>query len=192
MIRDEKIWNDFRRGESYALLSIYHQNVNLLYNYGRKFSDKHEIVKDTIQDLFYDLIRSRETLGETDNIRFYLMRSFRRKLIQNLKKETSSLNPPITEPDNRETYSPEEELIDQEISAERIQQLEYFLRQLHPRQREILFYRYSCEMDYEEICEIMSLKNSSARMLMHRAVESLRRFIGDVSLIPVTYKCLFQ
>lgn len=192
MITDAKIWNDFRSGEPSALSHIYHQNAKFLYNYGRKFSDNHEIVKDTIQDLFYDLIRNRKTLGETNNIRFYLMRSFRRKLLLNLKKETPNLIASFLESERQENNSIEESWINHEINTERKQQLEFYMKQLHPRQREILFYRYSCDMDYEEICKIMSLKYNSARMLMHRALESLRKLIGDLSLLPLLLLCWFQ
>lgn len=191
MINDFKIWNDFRSGESYALSHIYHQNAKFLYNYGRKFSDNHEIVKDTIQDLFYDLIRNRKTLGETDNIRFYLMRSFRRKLLLNLKKETPNLIESFLDSGRQENNSIEESWIEQEIDTERKQQLEFYMKQLHPRQREILFYRYTCDMEYEEICKIMELKYNSARMLMHRALESLRKLIGDISLLPLLLLCWF-
>src|SRR5690554_6494925 len=85
MKSDKEIWNDFRKGKNYALSHIYHQHVQSLFRYGRKFSSDDELIKDTIQDLFFDLIRTRENLGETDNICFYLMRSFRRKLAKNLK-----------------------------------------------------------------------------------------------------------
>ena len=87
MKSDKEIWNDFRKGKNYALSHIYHQHVQSLFRYGKKFSSDDELIKDTIQDLFFDLIRTRENLGKTDNICFYLMRAFRRKLVKNLKNK---------------------------------------------------------------------------------------------------------
>ena len=87
MTTDEQIWDDFRKGKSYALSHIYYQHVQFLFRCGKKFCKDDELVKDTIQDLFFDLIRTRKNLGKTDNIRFYLMASFRRKLGKAMKRK---------------------------------------------------------------------------------------------------------
>ena len=86
MAEDKKKWEDFKQGDKYTLSQIYRGNVALLFRYGKKFSADNELIKDTIQDLFFDLIRTRSNLGTTDNIRFYLIKAFRRRLFRNLKK----------------------------------------------------------------------------------------------------------
>jgi RNA polymerase sigma factor (sigma-70 family) len=146
---DLKIWDDFRKGEKYALSHIYYQHVELLYRYGKKFSKDSDLVKDTIQDLFFDLIRTRENLGATDNIRFYLMRSFRRKLVQNLKKDQPPQNSLNSEPEPAIVYSIEEEFIGRESLSKRDRLIHNCLQELNPRQREILYYRYTCNLEYE-------------------------------------------
>ncbi|MFV0592573.1 MAG: RNA polymerase sigma factor, partial [Draconibacterium sp.] len=78
MKEDKQIWDDFRKGKADALSHIYFHYAQFLFRYGRKFSQDEEMIKDIIQDLFYYLISARENLGSTDNIRFYLMASFRR------------------------------------------------------------------------------------------------------------------
>jgi RNA polymerase sigma factor (sigma-70 family) len=184
---DSKIWDDFRKGEKYALSHIYYQHVEMLYRYGKKFSKDNDLVKDTIQDLFFDLIRTRENLGTTDNIRFYLMRSFRRKLALNLKKnqipecdEKIELLPTII-------YSIEEELIGRESLSKRDRLIHNCLQELNPRQREILYYRYTCNLEYNEICDLMSLKYDSARKLVHRAIESLKKMLGSSDILQLFY-----
>lgn len=174
MRTDDTIWNDFRRGEMYALTQIYHQYGDFLFGYGMKFSHDRDLVKDTIQDLFFDLIRSRENLGYTNSIRFYLMRSFRRKLVDNLQKiqVTESLN--FYEHLPRIDFSFDDEKSIVEISNLRERVVQENLKELNPRQREILYYRFCCNMNYEEICQIMSIKYDSARKLVHRALEALK------------------
>ena len=81
---DIKLWEDFKKGEKYALSHIYYQYANLLFFYGKKFTTDDELIKDSIQDLFFDLIRTRATLGNTDHIYFYLIKSLRRRLLQSL------------------------------------------------------------------------------------------------------------
>lgn len=172
---DQIIWNDFRKGEKYALSHIYYQHVELLFSYGKKFTNDEGLVKDTIQDLFFDLIRTRENLGKTDSIRFYLMKSFRRKMTYNLKKVFNLVD------DHKQnlqiTYSVEEELIYKESISKKEQRLHLGLQKLTPKQREILYYRYTCEFEYEQICELMSLKYDSARKLTFRALQTLREII---------------
>jgi RNA polymerase sigma factor (sigma-70 family) len=184
---DKIIWNDFRKGEKYALSHIYYQHVELLYRYGKKFSKDNDLVKDTIQDLFFDLLRTRENLGATDNIRFYLLRSYRRKLVQNLRKAQPSQNSVNSEPEPSIVYSIEEEFIVRESLSKRDRVIQNCLQELNPRQREILYYRFNCNLEYDEICELMSLKYDSARKLVHRAIESMKKMLGSSDILQLFY-----
>lgn len=179
MESDLKIWNDFRKGEKYALPHIYYKHVELLYRYGRKFSQDGSLIKDTIQDLFHDLILTREKLGATDNIRFYLMCSFQRRLIRALKKDQILYNNENPDMIPRIVYSVEEEIIESERLSQRDRIIRKSLQELNPRQREILYYRYTCNLEYKEICELMSLKYDSARKLVFRALGSLKKMLDE-------------
>jgi RNA polymerase sigma factor (sigma-70 family) len=151
----------------------------LLFRYGKKFTSDTDLVKDTIQDLFFDLIRTRENLGETNNIRFYLMRSFRRRLVVNLKKSEPRFGKDFYDVHPAIEYSIEDNLIGQEFQSESNRFVHNCLKELNPRQREILFYRFTCNFSYDEICELMSLKYDSARKLAFRAIESLRKMADE-------------
>lgn len=177
---DKKIWDDFRKGESYALSHIYYQNVQLLFRYGKKFSKDDEIIKDSIQDLFFDLIQTRSNLGDTDNINFYLLCSFRRKLLRNIQKQnlTFDANDEKT-PKPEIVYSVERELIEKEELTAREQAVQKALKNLSAKQREILYYRFTCNFDYDQICEIMSLKYDSARKQVSRSLKALKVALSD-------------
>ena len=51
------------------------------------------------------------------------------------------------------------------------------LAKLSPRQREILFYRYTCDFEYNQICEIMQLNYDSARKQVFRALKALKEVL---------------
>lgn len=179
MTQDEKIWDDFRKGEKSALSYIYQQNVQLLYRYGKKFSLDDELIKDTIQDLFCDLIESRKHLGKTDNITFYLIASFRRKLARNNNKQLLFVERGSEKQmEAGVANSAEEEIIKEEVLTYRYNLVQKGLMELSPKQREILFYRFHCNMDYEQICEIMSLKYDSARKQVCRALKALKQCLS--------------
>jgi len=177
---DNKLWEDFKKGDKNALSQIYSQHVDLLFRYGKKFKADSELIKDTIQDLFFDLIRTRSNLGTTDNIRFYLIKAFRRRLFRNLKKfgnlptlvDESELQAEIV-------YSVEEALICKEELSHREQMIQQGLKKISPKQREILFYRFTCDFEYDQICEIMSLKYDSARKQVFRAITALKDKLPD-------------
>lgn len=185
---DAQLWEDFKRGEKYALSHIYYLYADSLFRYGKKFSSDDEFIKDTIQDLFFDLIRTRSSLGSTDNIYFYLIKAMRRRLSQN---QSGKINLMKTD-DEAETleariiYSVEEELIQKEELSKKELQLQEALAELSPKQREIIYYRFTCDFEYEQICEIMSMKYDSARKMVFRALKTLREYLSDSNFIFFT------
>ena len=179
MISDESLWVDFKRGDSSAFSHIYKRHVQLLYRYGRKFTSNDELIKDTIQDLFFDLIRTRKNLGETDNIKFYLLASFRRKLILNLKKENVFVEYEEKKSEAESVLFFEHGVTEKEELSRREKMVQEGLKTLTNKQREILFYRFSCNFGYEQICEIMSLKYDSARKQNFRALKALKDWLSN-------------
>ena len=180
---DRKLWNDFKRGETQALSQIYYQYADLLFRYGKKFSTDNELVKDTIQDLFFDLIRTRSTIGTTDHIYFYLIKAFRRRLFQskttlpNLRIENDNID--ILAP--QIIYSIEEEWIKKEELTHKEEIIRKGLAELSPKQREILYYRFTCDFEYDLICEIMAMKYDSARKMVFRALKTLKEHLTETN-----------
>ncbi len=180
MIRsDALIWEKFRQGDKAAFSHIYHQHVNDLYNFGMKYSNNHELVKDNIQELFLDLIRTKESLGKVQHIRHYLMVSLKRRIIKELVKQKKMTD--FDPEDNRLPfdieYSLEESLLNNELADERSRELVNALKKLSPRQKEIIYLRINCEMDYPQIGEIMNLTYDAARKLMYRAIKALKKAV---------------
>ena len=175
MVDDTKIWEDFKRGEKDALSEIYHHHIDLLFRYGKKICADDELVKDTIQDLFFDLIRTRNHLGTTDNIKFYLAKALRRRLIQNITKAGNHAKIVYgSEPETQIVYSAEENLIAREDLTHKERLIRKGLKEISPEQREILFYRFTCGFEYDEICNILSLKYDMARQQVSRAIKALK------------------
>ena len=137
-------------------------------------------MKDTIQDLFFDLIRSRKNLGNTDSIKYYLIASFRRKLIVTLKKRPQHVDMDIENKADAGFFNlPEQELSEEKELSPREKLVREGLKTLTSKQREILFYRFSCNFGYEQICEITSLKYDSARKQNFRALKALKNWLSD-------------
>ncbi len=179
-INESKLWDDFRQGDQIAFEMIYAENANRLYNYGRQLTHNTDLVKDCIQDLFVDLGERTIKLGNTDSIRFYILKSFRRRLFKSLKKANRicSINE-IKEIQLGITLSHEVKLLNDLIDAERMHQLKKALNQLTPLQKEAIFLFYFEGMTYTQIAELFEFsRTNSARELIHRGIDSLSKFLN--------------
>ena len=181
---DIKIWEEFKNEKDQALSHIYHHNIDFLFFYGKKFTTDEELILDVIQDLFYYLIRKRKTLGGTENIRMYLLKSFRRRLFYELKKKDIrrelkndyQLEPEIV-------FSIEENIIAEEEQSKKNEEMRRGMQKLNARQREILYYKFTCGFDYNQICEIMSISYESARQMVSRSISSLKKYLTEKGFI---------
>lgn len=184
MKEDKYIWEEFKNGEEYALSYIYHQNIDFLFFYGKKITKDEDLILDIIQDLFYGLIRSKKNLGKTDNIRLYLLKSFRRKLIREIQQK-QKLNEKYKEIDIQLdiVFSIEEDLISTEEKSHRLELVKQGMKNLNLKQREVLYYKFTCGFDYKQISEIMAVTNESARQLGSRAIQSLKKYLSENDFI---------
>ena len=186
MTDDKYIWEEFKNDKADAdtLSYIYHQNIDFLFFYGKKFTGDEPFILDTVQDLFYDLIRTRKNLGETDNIRFYLTKAFKRRLLHELKNKKRQLlvgDDFLLEPEI--IFSVEDDLIRNEDLTKRIKLIRRGMKELNTKQREILYYKFTCDFNYDQICQIMAISYESARQLVSRAIHSLKKYLSENNFI---------
>tara|TARA_R110002096_G_scaffold276136_1_gene470152 strand:+ start:104 stop:685 length:582 start_codon:yes stop_codon:yes gene_type:complete len=183
--QDLELWEEFKQGESKALDKIYMEQFSSMYNYGLKIHNDHDFIIDSIQELFAELWAKRENLGEANSIKFYLLKSIKRKIIKKLNRinPTSSLNA-INERYNFEVeYSIEHEIILSDTSVEQSEGLIKALNKLSDRQREIIYLRFYLGLKFEQISEIMSIKNQSARNLLFDGVSKLKTILVSSIII---------
>ncbi len=180
---DSRLWDELRGGSKEALRLIYNQEVDYLYNYGRKVFRHTDLVEDSIHDLFVELWQRHKKLGPTDSIRKYLAVSLRRKVVATLKKESKTESI-----DSFDTIKVDVELaideimIAQEMSEEQSIRLKSAWGKLTDKQKEILYLRFYQGLEYEQIAEVLDIKYQSLRNAVSRAIKSLR---GDMLLLII-------
>ncbi|HEY3372411.1 MAG TPA: sigma-70 family RNA polymerase sigma factor [Prolixibacteraceae bacterium] len=178
MVEDKIIWEDFKDEKEYALSYIYNQNIDFLFFYGKKFTDDEDFILDTLHDLFCYLIQTRKNLGKTDHIRFYLMTAFKRRLFKEIQLKNKQLL--ISENFHFEgdfIFSVEEDLIRDEDYSTRLKLIRQGMNELNAKQREILYYKFTCDFDYPQICAIMCITYDAARQLVSRAICLMRKYL---------------
>lgn len=175
---DAAIWQLFKSGNESAFIRIYETNFDRLFSYGLRITKDRELVKDAIQDLFIELRKGRNNLGNTDNIKFYLFKCLKRKIIKEYGKWYSNLE------DINDNYffsfniSHEHHLINRQIDEEQVLSLDAAVKKLSPRKKEVIYYFFYEGMSYQQIQEIMGLENiKSARNLIYKALDFLREVL---------------
>jgi len=174
---DLYIWNEFRNGNADAFGKLIRTHYQDLYNYGTRFTRDEELVKDCIQDLFLALWANRQTISETSFVKYYLLKSLRRRLGEAVGKSRpfSSRYEPHFETFFSEVPAVETSIIREEELIDLTRKMRAILMGLSKRQQEVIYLRYYMDADVEEIAEIMGLNRQSVYNLLHDALKRLRK-----------------
>jgi len=176
---DERIlWSRFLKGDNQVLSLIYLHHANALFDYGCRFTVDKDLVKDCIQEVFCTLIRTRKNLSETDNVRLYLLKSLKRRIIRDLKNTANkprSLDDQDYSFDLRFSDNIDDQL--NELDEEKRHLIADAMQLLTDRQKEAIYLRFNRGLEYEEISFLLNLNYQSSRALIHRSIEKLREVI---------------
>lgn len=175
-------WDKYKKGDDNMFAAIYNAYSGKLYKYGLRFTSNHSVIEDSIHDLFYELYKNRKTVGQTDNIFRYLMTCFRRKLFRHLNREKRyDLNNPIEDYKFEVRFSIENEIVNDENSDHKTRIFDKALLNISPRQKEAIYLKFTNELKYEEVAEIMDMSLESCRNLVYRAIKAMKEAINGNS-----------
>lgn len=195
--KDYFLWKRFKGGDDIAFYQLYDEHIDSLYRFGMQFSKDNNFVKDCIHDLFLDLYKNKNTLGDTDSIQFYLFRSLRRKMYRQQPK-SSFLSLETEEESDQVDHTPafEETLINSETEQENMDLLIQAVNQLTEQQQRALFLKFEQNMTYSEIASILGISVESARTNMYRTLKTLREKISgtkcSINLLLLLLKSSFK
>jgi len=106
------------------------------------------------------------------------MKSFRFKLFRLLKHEQRyDLRNEGPEYEFEITFSIEHDLILLEDVDQKAATFQKALQELTPRQKEAIYLKYTNELEYCDISEIMDMSLESCRNLIYRAVKALKEAV---------------
>ncbi|WP_028522323.1 RNA polymerase sigma factor [Runella limosa] len=173
---DAHLWNAFREGDENAFGQIAQKYYRSLFSYGAKFSKDREFIKDCLQDLFMELWYKRETLGDTDFVKFYLLKSLRRKIHRESLKQQWLTDEDELDFDAEDLgdISVEQQIIEVETNQELLQQLNRQLAELPKRQQEIIYLKFYENLDNESIAQVMSISRQAVANLLYRTLKELK------------------
>ncbi|WP_223552323.1 RNA polymerase sigma factor [Aestuariivivens sp. NBU2969] len=175
---DIQIWLRFKAGDESAFAKIYRNNVSFLYSYGLKLVYNKPMVWDCIQDLFVYIWDRKDKLGEVNNIRLYLCKSLRRKILNENKKDLMFIGESFINHSDEKIISEsvEYKLIEKQKFDQQLSKVKLYLNNLTIKQREVIHLKFYVGLSYPEIAEIMDLSTKATYKLMGRAISMLRHF----------------
>jgi RNA polymerase sigma factor (sigma-70 family) len=172
---DELLWEQFKNGDRIAFEQIISIHYAALFQFGTRYSKDTDLIQDCLHDMFVYLWERRQYISGTDNIKKYLLKSLRHKILLELQRT------------QRRGWVDEEEALDvtpeqsfedffvfietEQLSAKRIKTL---LDLLPQRQQEALHLRYFQELDIEHIAQVMNISRQSVSNHLHKALNFLR------------------
>ncbi|WP_103070503.1 RNA polymerase sigma factor [Aquimarina sediminis] len=175
---DSILWTKVKLGDLNAFNQLYDEYVDILYEFGIQYTNDKDYVQDCIHDLFLDIYKYRRKLSDIDNVKYYLLRSLKRKINRKFKSKHKIFS---TEDKNNEikseSMSVEESIIQSEYSSEISAKLSIALTSLSKKQRKGLSLKFDEKKSYEEISAILGISIESVRTLIYRAVKKLRNEI---------------
>jgi RNA polymerase sigma factor (sigma-70 family) len=171
--REAEVWTNLKAGDKNALGFFYTKYLKSLYNYGMKVSRDAGLVEDCIQDLFIGIWNSHSRLGDVTNVKSYLYKSLRTKIIYKLSLLSRT---PLKDIDSFSfALSHTSHYITQRVNADVSDKIRQFIETLSPKQKEAIFLIYYEELSYEEAAAIMDLKVKTVYNLIHLAIAKLRQ-----------------
>ncbi|MFD2570480.1 RNA polymerase sigma factor [Spirosoma soli] len=169
------LWNCFRNGDQSSFAKIYDLFAADLYRYGYNLVRNRQVVEDCLHELFLHLHESRARLGATDNIRFYLYRALRRRLLDTvgrlnkLDSDEYLFDDAVFQIQPYEQTLVEEQLVEQQKLLVIAQ-----LNKLPKRQKEILYLVYMKGLSYQQAAEVMDITMKSVYNTINVALTTLR------------------
>jgi RNA polymerase sigma-70 factor (ECF subfamily) len=173
------VWVRFKSGDVKAFELIYGDHVDFLYSYGTKITADAEMVEDAIQDLFLYLLSKRDNLSNPDFVRYYLLKAFKRILLEKIRKEKLWIKDQGNDFFSFD-YSIETESFSHDDEKERkLVLIDELLEKLDFRKKEIIFLKFHSGLSYDEIGDIVGIQSSSVKKLVYRTISSFRDILNN-------------
>lgn len=183
-ISDSDLWKMFKKGDDGAFVFIYRTYVDALYNIGIQYSANDALVKDCLQDFFVDLRQKKYNMADTDNIKLYLFKSFRRRIITAKRKENRYVFQDFSQDSFPIELAIDQKIINAQFDEHQLKLLKTALEQLSSKDRQIVYFYFYEDLSYKEIAELLNYDHiSSARREIYKVLKKLRGFMPILLLL---------
>jgi RNA polymerase sigma factor (sigma-70 family) len=169
------LWDKFiSQNSQEALSTIYVDHYNRLFKFGLRYTSDKQIVENAIQNVFSYFLKIRKKLGPVNTISGYLIQSFRRQLYLELKKQKKIVLYETFSEGDFNYYNAQEQKEDLDGRDQMLQIVRRIISTLRPKQQEIIYLRFNCNLSYEEISSMLDISVDSCYKSVCRSVKAIR------------------
>jgi RNA polymerase sigma-70 factor (ECF subfamily) len=185
---DSLLWKAFKKGDKIAFELLYKKYFRVLGAYGLRLNPDKDLVEDAIQDVFIELWRRKEYLGDVENVKFYLFSAVRYQFNKNSQKNVFEKAEDVNNfLDYLSTLSSEQESINKETIHHRAFSIQKAMNNLSNRQAEAVHLRFFQGLSLDETAQIMQLPKQVVKNLLSKAYSILRISLKNILSVVVFY-----
>lgn len=178
---DVLLWEKLQDGDKDAVSELFEKYYRPLLNYGLKLNPNQDLIKDSIQELFYSIWEQRHNLSEVEYIRSYLYVSLRRTVFRQaeIKKTRYERDKAYSEEFFQDVVNYEALMRKNEFKKKQKEQLKEALKLLSNKQKEAVFLKFYSGLNNTEIAQVMDVNRQSVYNYIYRAIQSLQSYLDE-------------
>lgn len=169
-LSDEFIMQKVKDGDVDRLALLFERYHLEVYNFFLKFSRDRDLSSDLTQNVFYRILKYKDSYKENRSFRTWMYMIARNTRIDAFKKnKISRQNDDLESLTNFETEQVSE--IEKKDSSDLIKKV---LSLMNHEKRELIIMNFYLDMSTPEISKILDINENSTRVRLHRAIKELR------------------
>ena len=153
--------------------AFYELTSRPVWVYLTRMTGDSRLADDLLQEAYYRLLRAKATFESEEHRRNYLYR-IATNLVHDHRRRPRADREPL---EDAERQPAPDSLTGSESRAARRIDLARAMARMKPRERSMLWLAYAHGCSHEEIAEVLGLKTSSLKALLHRARRRLAGFM---------------
>ena len=182
--QEQTLWKDMISGNKKSFEDLYNQYFQALINYGFRITKNENLIEDAVQELFISIWNNRTNLSEVNEVKFYLFRSLKNKILRQLEKDIFDKSEDVdVYLDLLISISEEQKKIDSEQLNANLDTLQRAIAHLPIRQQEVINLKYYHDFTLDEIAKLMDVNKQSVSNLLFRSYAILRKLFKNLSIL---------
>ena len=182
--QEQTLWKDMISGNKKSFEDLYKQYFQALINYGFRITKNENLIEDAVQELFISIWNNRTNLSEVNEVKFYLFRSLKNRILRQLEKDIFDKSEDVdVYLDYLISISEEQKKIDSEQFDANLDTLQRAIAHLPLRQQEVINLKYYHDFTLDEIAKLMNVNKQSVSNLLFRSYAILRKLFKNLSIL---------
>ena len=182
--QEQTLWKHMISGNKKSFEDLYKQYFQALINYGFRITKNENLIEDAVQELFISIWNNRTNLSEVNEVKFYLFRSLKNRILRQLERDIFDKSEDIdVYLDFLNSISEEQKKIDSEQFDANLDILQRAIAHLPIRQQEVINLKYYHDFTLDEIAKLMDVNKQSVSNLLFRSYAILRKLLKNLTIL---------